>query len=67
VIGKNAECGLPVCCHELSGDPEPGNLNPLKAAGPYGSAKCQLPYTAMDEIFKQAAREHPVSRIKNDR
>lgn len=50
-VGKNTQCGKPMCCQNVEAD----GTSPETSAGPHGDYECDMPVTAMDELFTTSA------------
>lgn len=50
-IGKNTKCGKPMCCQSWEAD----GVDSSSSAGPHGDYKCDMPRSAMEELFEKSA------------
>ncbi len=53
-IGASADCGLPMCCMNTTVMTD----DPSKAAGPWGSYTCDLPYWTFEDMLLNIQEMH---------
>lgn len=51
VVGKNTDCGKPMCCQAV----EENGTDPESSAGPHGDYKCDMPLSSLNELFEYSA------------
>ncbi|XP_021959476.1 sphingomyelin phosphodiesterase [Folsomia candida] len=51
VAGKDTKCGKPMCCQAWEAD----GVDDASSAGPHGDFKCDMPISAMNELFEYSA------------
>ena len=53
-IGTDVDCGMPMCCMNST----PMATDPAKAAGDWGSYKCDLTRWTAEDMLQHIAEEH---------